>query len=106
MLHGSPAGVALLFEMLAEATRSPVMAKVLQAHSRRGRAAMADVLRLGQTRGEIDKSIDPDTAAAVLIGIMDASITLGLRDPDLDASKAANLVKILTRRFLAPADKP
>src|SRR5208337_3723587 len=42
----------LLFELLAESTRSEAIAKNLQSHSRRMRELVAKVLRQGQAQGE------------------------------------------------------
>jgi TetR/AcrR family transcriptional regulator, repressor for uid operon len=95
-----PANSALLAELMAEAVRTPSIAKALRAFSRQLRRVLADVVHRGQTRDEIDKAIDPDTAAVVLIGIMDALRALALRYPDIDRSKATDVFKLLTTRFL------
>jgi AcrR family transcriptional regulator len=96
-----PANSALLFEMLAEAFRSPTIAKTLRAYSRQLRRVVAEVVNRGQVRGEIAKAIDPETAAAVLIGIMDALRALALRYPEIDNSKATNVFKALATCFLS-----
>jgi TetR/AcrR family transcriptional repressor of uid operon len=97
-----PANSALLFEMLAEAVRRRPVAKTLQAFSRQMRGGLADVLHRGQARGEIDREIDPDVAATVVIGIMDGLRALPLRYPEIDTSKATNVLKLLTGRLLSP----
>jgi TetR/AcrR family transcriptional repressor of uid operon len=99
---GKPAEWALLFEMLAEGTRNRAMAETLRAHSVQMQMLMTDLIRHGQTRGEVDKGIDPEIAAAVLIGVMDGSKAVALRNPGVDASKAAGLFKLLISRFLVP----
>ena len=96
------ANSALLFEMLAGAVRSRPVAKTLRAYSRQMRSVLADVLHRGQARGEIDKEIDPDVAATVLIGIMDALRALQLRYPEIDTSKATHVLKLLSSRLLSP----
>jgi AcrR family transcriptional regulator len=96
------ANSAVLFEMLAEAVRSRPVAKTLRAFSRQMRSALADVLEHGQARGEIDKEIDPDVAATVVIGVMDALRALPLRYPERDTSKATHVLKLLTSRLLSP----
>jgi hypothetical protein len=93
---------ALLFEMLAEAARRRSVAKTLRAFSRQMRNVLADLLRRGQVRGEIDKEIDPDIAAIVLVGIMDAFRALALRYPEVDTSKATTVLKLLASRLLSP----
>jgi AcrR family transcriptional regulator len=100
---GEHAGWGLLFEMLAEGVRNRVMAQTLRAHSRSMRVLVTDLVRHGQARGEVDKRLDPDTSAAVLIGIMDAWKAMVLRDPEVDVSKAAGLFDLLiTRFFVSP----
>ena len=97
-----PANSALLFEMLAEAFRSPTIAKTLRAYSRQMRRALADILHRGQARGEIGQEIDPDVAAIVVIGIMDALRALALRYPEVDTAKATDVLKLLISRLLSP----
>jgi AcrR family transcriptional regulator len=97
-----PANSALLFEMLAEAVRSRPVAKTLRAYSREMRRVLADVLQRGQKEGEINKEIDADVAAAVVIGIMDALRALALRYPEIDMSKAAEVLKLFASRLLSP----
>lgn len=103
MRSGKPAGYALLFEILAEASRSPDLAGTLLSHSRSVRTFLAEMLRRGQARGEIDDGLDVEITATVLIGVMDGSMALVLRDPELDAGKAHSLLNTLIRRFLVPA---
>jgi TetR/AcrR family transcriptional regulator, repressor for uid operon len=97
-----PANSALLFEMLAEAVRRRSVAKTLRAFSRQVRSVLADLLQRGQVRGEIANEIDPDIAAIVLIGIMDAFRALALRYPEVDTSKATTVLKLLASRLLSP----
>lgn len=63
---------ALLFEMLAKSARTPAMARLLQDSSRQVRKLFATVLQHGQARGEIDPTVEPELAASVLIGVVDA----------------------------------
>ena len=97
-----PANSALLFEMLAEAVRRRPVAKTLRAFSREMRNVLVDLIDRGQTRGEIDKEIDPVIGATVLIGIMDALRALALRYPEVDTSKATAVLKRLASRLLSP----
>ena len=103
-LHAGHRGAAqpLLLEMLAEAGREPAMAKVVRDISRAMRDLLADLLRKGQTRNEIDPGLDPEIAAALLMSVIDGSKTLGIRAPDLDPEQTIALLKLLIARFLAP----
>ncbi len=73
----------LLFDMFAEAGRNPTMAKILDEHSRGMLELLADLLRHGQERGEIDPAIDPERVVPILISIFDGSKILAIRRPDI-----------------------
>ncbi|MGA9600748.1 MAG: TetR/AcrR family transcriptional regulator [Methylocystis sp.] len=88
----------LLFEVLAESTRSEAIARNLQSHSRSMRELVAKVLQKGQARGEIDPALDPETTAAVLISLMDGARALALRDREIDPHQAAAVYDLLIRR--------
>lgn len=89
--------------MFAEAGRNPAMAKVLQEHTRGMQQILADFLRKGQARGRIDRSLDAETEAAVLIGVIDGSRVMGVRDPSLNRTKTIELLHTLIVRFLMPS---
>ena len=95
-------GTPLLFEMFAEAGRNPVMAKLLAEHSRGMLKLLADLLRHGQARGDIDPAIEPEPVAAVLISILDGSKTLALRKPHITPGDHVEVLRSLLSRFLAP----
>lgn len=95
-------GQALLLDMLAEAGRNTALGRILREHSQSMRALLADFLRKGQERGEIDRGLDPESAAATLISVIDAARILTIRDPKLDAKKSLELLKTMVRRFLTP----
>ncbi|MFY9655050.1 MAG: TetR/AcrR family transcriptional regulator [Methylocystis sp.] len=88
----------LLFEVLAESTRSEAIARDLQSHSRRMCELVAKLLQQGQARGEIDPALDPETAAAVLISLMDGARALALRDREIDPHRTAAVYDLLIRR--------
>ncbi len=99
----------LLFEVLAESTRSEAIARNLQSHSRSMRELVAKVLQKGQARGEIDPALDPETTAAVLISLMDGARALALRDREIDSHQAAAVYDLLIRRSVGwprPAPMP
>lgn len=93
---------ALLPDMLAEAGRNPAMAEILQEHSRKLQTLLADFLRMGQARGQIDPDLDPEVAAGVVLCMGDGIRALALRNPQVDMGKSLNTLKILLTRFLTP----
>ena len=97
-LGDSVTKATLLFELLAESTRSEGIAKNLHSHSRSMRKMVAKVLQQAQARGEIDPALDPETTAAVLISLMDGARALALRDREIDPHQAAAVYDLLIRR--------
>ena len=95
-------GNILILDMFAEAGRNTELAKVLQEHNRGMRQLLADFLRKGQTRGRIDPSLDAETAATVLIGVIDGSKVMAVRDPSLNRTKTIELLHTLIVRLLTP----
>jgi AcrR family transcriptional regulator len=100
--HKDAADQALQLDVMAEARRNPAMAKIVQESVLKGRALMAAVLREGQERGQVDSSLDPESTAAVLIGVVEAFRLMAIRDPKLDMKKSSELVKTMILRFLTP----
>ena len=98
-------GRVLVLDMLADAGRDSGLATILQEHSARMQAMLAEVLRKGQARQRIDPGLDPQTAAAVLIALVDGSKTMGVRHPGLDWDRAIDQLRTLIVRFLTPPDE-
>jgi TetR/AcrR family transcriptional regulator, repressor for uid operon len=96
---------ALLLEMVAEGGRNPAIGEILHKHSRALQATLCKFLREGQARGQIDPTLDADVAAAILIGVIDGAKLMSIRNPAIDATKSADLLKVLMARFLSPAAK-
>jgi len=92
----------LNIEMLAEASRNPSIAKILQRYTQRMRSLLADRLRDGQERGQVDRQLDPDLAATILIGLVDGVRGMAIKDPSLDTAKTVELLKSLMTRLVAP----
>jgi AcrR family transcriptional regulator len=98
-------GQPLALDMFAEARRNLALADILQEHSRGMRGLLADLLRKGQARGEVDPDLDPESAATILISLTDGTKTLGIRNPKLDVKKTSKMFTTLVSRFLAPPAK-
>ena len=92
----------LALDMLAEAGRNPITADVLQERSHALRSLLASFLRTAQESGQVDQSLDPDLAAAVLQSIFDSMATMTIRDPGISRTESLDYVKLLIVRFLAP----
>jgi hypothetical protein len=67
---------------------------------------LAEMLRRGQAQGEIEKGMDIEIAAALLIGVMDGVKALVLRDSEVDVTKTCGLLRDLVSRFLSPTARP
>lgn len=80
-------------EMLAEASRNPSIAKILQRYTQRMRDLLADRLRQGQRRGQIDQMLDPTLVATILLGVVDGVRGMAIKDPSLNAAMTVELLK-------------
>jgi TetR/AcrR family transcriptional repressor of uid operon len=92
----------LVLDMLAEAGRNPAVGDILREHTKGLRVLLGDFLRRGQERGQVDRMLDANVAAAILIGVIDGAKALTIRDPGLDMTKAIELLQTLVARFLTP----
>jgi hypothetical protein len=88
--------------MLAEAGHDASIARILRDHSRALRATLATLLQKGQENGQVDRSLDTDLAAAVLVSAIDGAKAMTLRDPKLSKAGAGKHLKMLVTRFLQP----
>lgn len=92
----------LMMEIMAETGRSPVIARIVSEHILRLRGLIADFLRRGQERGQIDSSLDPDLSASVLISVTNGGKAfLGL-DPGLDQALCKAQLGNMIEGFLKP----
>jgi TetR/AcrR family transcriptional repressor of uid operon len=104
MAHGR-ANNSLFFTMMAEAGRNPAVAKIKRENSRKIQKMLADYLRKGQANGQIDLSLDAESAATLLISVFDGMHTLTIHDPKVNIGKTVAVLKTLITRFLAPPAK-
>ena len=80
--YGKFRGMAMVGALLVEEERHPeLLALFREQVIRPRRAALAEVLRQGQARGEVRGDLDLDTAAALLIGPFYARYLSGERFP-------------------------
>jgi AcrR family transcriptional regulator len=99
-LNRTKSGV--LLDVLAEAARNPEIGKILQDTSEEMRQLLAEFLRRGQARGQVDPDLDADVAAAMLISMIDSSKTLLIRAPTIDPIRSADVLEKMIGRFLSP----
>jgi AcrR family transcriptional regulator len=96
---------ALAAELMAEACRNPRFAAIARDSEANMRDEIADLLRAGQTIGQVDGALDAEEAATVLMAAADG---LGLRltfQCDTTPKAAAKALKTLIERYLRPIDK-
>lgn len=102
---GSPAESGLFFEMLAESRRNPEMAKIMHERVQSMRRLIADVLRHGQSRGEVKAELDPDIGAAAILALINAAKVVALQEPKQDAKQTITLFKLLVGQLLRLPDE-
>ena len=91
-----------ILNMLVEAARNPVIAKITRDLSRQLRSSFAVFLRKGQTLGQIDSTLDADHTAGLLMCIIDGTKAWEIRDPKISSADSAALLKTLIIRLLTP----
>ena len=96
------AGTILVLDMLAEAGRNPAMAKIVQKQSKKICAFITDLLRCGQDCGHIEKTLDVDVTANLLLCLIDGTKGLTIRNPRINRGKCLEQFKVMLSRFLAP----
>lgn len=94
----------LIVEMTAEAGRNPAIAGILREHHRALRDVVAGYLRAGQERGQFDRSLDVEQAAALLLCVMDGVGMLPIKDPAYDMTEGVEMLGLLMGRFLTATD--
>ncbi len=97
------AGSILVLDMLAEAGRNPALARIVQKQSKKICCLLADLLRGGQANGHIEKALDADVAANLMLCLIDGTKGLLIRNPKTDRGKCLDQLKVMLRLFLAPS---
>lgn len=94
---------SLVLEVMAEASRNPAIARIVQMRSQKLQDLLAGFLRVGQERGQVDPDLEVEPTAAILLSVIDAAKTLRIKDPKSDAATSTELLKRMVFRFLAPS---
>lgn len=100
--HFAGTSAALVADVIGEAVRDPALGARLAKIDEGAQAHLADALRRGQARGEVDTALDPDTAAYVLFAALDG---LALRTAVLRGENPSTILedfRNLAARYLAP----
>ena len=92
-----PGTAALLLEVTAEAARNPKVAAVVQAHDRRIREAISDLISKAQGLGLPE---DADCRAQMMCLIFEGCAARVIRNPEMDDSALAGLRDWLLARLL------
>jgi TetR/AcrR family transcriptional regulator, repressor for uid operon len=90
-------------EIAAEATRNPKITALFVVNEGETKAALVALLARGMDRGQIDPSLDPESAATWLIALLDGAIGRAVMDPTFDPQTHAPMLRLLITRFLSPA---
>lgn len=90
----------ILFELLAEAGRNEKIRAILKQNTDGIRELLAETLRTGQSRGEVDPDLDPKHTSAVLVAVLDAAPMLPLMASDIGFEESRRLITTMVSRFL------
>lgn len=93
---------SLIFDLFSGASRNLELAAILQKNSQDMIQLLAKVLREGQLRGQVRSPLDTDTAAIILIGLIDGTKSMTLRTPSLDRQKIISMLHEMVANLLAP----
>jgi len=96
----------LMLEMVAEGGRNPTIAGMLAEHNRTVRELLAELLRRAQVRGQVDTTLDPEPAAAVLLFVIECAGALTTNNPALAPEHNLEHLKLLIKRFLVFGSAP
>lgn len=92
----------ILFELLAEAGRNEKIHAILKSNTDGVRQLLAETLKAGQTRGDVDPGLDPEHTSAVLVAVLDAAPMLPLMTTGIDFEESRKLITTMVSRFLQP----
>ena len=102
-----PGSWGLWFDLWAQAFRHPEVKKDRIELDQRWRDTIAQVVRDGQTAGEIGRGIDADTFAISFSALLDGlSIQVALEDPVVDADRAFAMAMAFAAKDLGVGWRP
>ncbi len=92
----------LVLEIMAEASRNPVVAEIVRTKEAIIRRGLEEVLIAGQKQGSIDPGYDVTLLSRLLSALFDGLSLRRAISPDLDLDALNPLHGELLRRFLSP----
>ncbi|OCK55419.1 TetR/AcrR family transcriptional regulator [Bradyrhizobium sp. LMTR 3] len=106
-LEGQPGGaaaMALIFDMMAESKRNPEMGKIVNSHNRGIREILVEMLRYGQSRGEVEAKLDLEVAATTIMALMHGAKVVAMQNPK-EAGKAMPVLRqLLVHLLMTPME--
>lgn len=95
-----PESAGLAFEVVAQAGRDSELAELVTRDDRAVREGLAALLRRAAQQGQIDSSIEPDTAATWVQGLVDALYTRAGVDSEFAPAEQLGTLRLILTRFL------
>ena len=92
----------LMLEIMAEASRNPVVAEIVRGTEATIRRSFEELLAAGQRQGTINPDYDVGPLCRLLFAVVDGLTLRRAVSPDLDADAVTTLHQELLRRFLTP----
>ena len=92
----------LTLEIMAEASRNPVVAKILRTKEAAVRQSFEDLLAAGQRQGTISGDFDVGPLCSLLCAVFDGLTLRRAVAPDEDPNAVTALHQELLRRLLSP----
>lgn len=103
VLEQTRGGMAVAFEVMAEATRNPAVAATVEAAERAVHEDFRKMLAEAQQAGRVRPDLDPDAAATLLLAVADGLLARRLLRQDMDlAAMMAELRELLERYLERP----
>ncbi|MGE0056940.1 MAG: TetR/AcrR family transcriptional regulator [Dehalococcoidia bacterium] len=94
---------ALSIELLGESRRDPVVLESVKSGLSSIHAALAELVRRAQARGEMSPDLDPEAMGRVMLGLYQGLVWQKVLEPDLDVLPYAQAVKALFAASIAGA---
>ncbi|MFK3779296.1 TetR/AcrR family transcriptional regulator [Agrobacterium sp. NPDC089420] len=105
-LATDPTYARLVLEIASEAIRNPAIHVLVRAADQEIRAGIADLLRKGMERGQIDANLDAERAATWIAALIDGVFSRLAVDPDFRPLEEADMMHLIIGRFLSAGHSP